>query len=155
MKYVVWIMTALVIAMGIIIATHECTKEVVEVLSTDTVMIVRTDTVKIVKPVAITRQVTDTVIVHVEAEAGDSVAIELPIETKHYTDSATYSCWVSGYEPSLDKIEVYSRIEQREVTTTINKPKRWGIGISAGYGLTVKGMQPYIGIGLSYRLISF
>lgn len=31
----------------------------------------------------------------------------------------------------------------------------WGIGVSAGAALTRQGVQPYIGIGVQYNLISF
>ncbi len=114
------------------------------------------DTIKVVKPVAkdsvITRykwvnveRVKDTTIVNEVSEVVfDTIRIRLPIENKHYT-AESYDAWVSGYEPSLDSIKVY----QREV-----KPKqsRWSVGVQGGLGITPKGVQPYLGIGVSYRL---
>lgn len=35
------------------------------------------------------------------------------------------------------------------------KPKRFGVGISAGYGVTAQGLSPYIGVGINYNLINF
>lgn len=81
----------------------------------------------------------------------DSVDVEIPVTQKHYADSA-YDAWVSGYLPQLDSIKVY----QNTITEHIYikpKPKRWNIGVSAGYGITPKGLQPYIGLGVTYNLI--
>lgn len=114
------------------------------------------DTIRVVKPVAkdsvITRykwvnveRVKDTTIVNEVSEVVfDTIRIRLPIESKHYT-SVNYDAWVSGYEPTLDSIKVY----QREV-----KPKqsRWSIGLQGGVGITPKGVQPYLGIGVNFRL---
>lgn len=82
----------------------------------------------------------------------DSATVEIPITQKHYTDSA-YDAWVSGYLPQLDSIKVY----QPNVTNTIYikpKPQRWNIGITGGYGITPKGFQPYIGIGVTYNILN-
>lgn len=83
----------------------------------------------------------------------DSVAVEIPITQKHYRDS-TYEAWVSGFAHNLDSIRVFPRTE----TITIKEykpPNRWHIGITAGYGYTPHGFQPYIGIGISYSLFSW
>lgn len=86
----------------------------------------------------------------------DSVQVEIPISQKRYADS-TYTAWVSGYNPTLDSIRIYPRHEVITITNTIwQKPKRWGVGLNVGYGITPKnGMQPYVGIGVSYNLFTF
>lgn len=86
----------------------------------------------------------------------DSVRVEIPITQKRYADS-TYTAWVSGYSPTLDSIHIYPRHEVVTITNTIRqKPKRWGVGLNVGYGFTPKnGMQPYVGIGMSYNLFTF
>lgn len=86
----------------------------------------------------------------------DSVSIDLPITQKRYGDS-TYTAWVSGYNPTLDSIYVYPRHETVTITNTIRqKPRRWGLGVSAGYGYAPgKGMVPWVGVGVSYTLITF
>lgn len=84
----------------------------------------------------------------------DSAMVELPIIQRHYADS-TYEAWISGpVDPRLDSLRVIAR------TTTITKrewkpPKRWHIGLTAGYGYGPKGFQPYIGVGITYSIISF
>lgn len=86
----------------------------------------------------------------------DSVSVELPITQKQYGDS-TYTAWVSGYNPTLDSIYVYPRHETVTITNTLRqKPRRWGLGVSAGYGYAPgKGMVPWVGVGVNYTLISF
>lgn len=87
-------------------------------------------------------------------ENKDSVIVELPTMQRHYADS-TYEAWVSGpVAPRLDSIRIFAP------TTIITKrewkpPKRWHIGVTAGYGYGAKGFQPYIGIGITYSLFSF
>lgn len=83
----------------------------------------------------------------------DSATVELPIMQSVY-ESKDYKAYVSGVHAQLDSIFVYPL---HEVVTIKEKqpPKRWHIGVTTGYGLTTKGMQPYIGIGLTYSLISF
>lgn len=84
----------------------------------------------------------------------DSMLVELPMIQRHYADS-TYEAWVSGpIDPKLDSITVF------RPTTIITRqewkpPKHWHIGITAGYGYGPEGFQPYIGVGLTYSIISF
>lgn len=83
----------------------------------------------------------------------DSVAIAIPISQRIY-ETEDYRAYVSGYNAALDSIFVMSK------TTTIRirdpvKPKRFSIGLQAGYGMTPKGFQPYVGIGVSVNLFSF
>lgn len=81
---------------------------------------------------------------------GDSAKIQIPISQKVYEDTL-YRAYVSGYEPNLDSITIKQRTTY--ITHTIrDKESRFRVGLQAGYGLTPKGMQPYVGVGLSYRL---
>ena len=114
------------------------------------------DTIKVVKPIAKDSVITRYKWVNVERVnyvdsintisevVFDTVRVRLPIESKHYT-SESYDAWVSGYEPTLDSIRVY----QREI-----KPKRsrWSVGLQGGLGITPRGVQPYIGVGVGFRL---
>lgn len=81
----------------------------------------------------------------------DSVKVQIPISQKVYEDTL-YRAYVSGYEPNLDSITIKQRTTY--ITRTIrDKESRFRIGLQAGYGLTPKGMMPYVGVGLSYRLM--
>lgn len=80
----------------------------------------------------------------------DSVKVQISISQKVYEDTL-YRAYISGYEPNLDSITIKQRTTY--ITRTIrDKESRFRIGLQAGYGLTPKGMQPYVGVGLSYRL---
>lgn len=114
------------------------------------------DTIKVVKPIAKDSVITRYKVVNVERVnyvdsvntisevVFDTVQVRLPIESKHY-EGENYEAWVSGYEPSLDSISIYNQ-------TILPKPKRWSIGLQGGVGITPKGVQPYVGVGISFRL---
>ena len=144
---------AFIIGLWLCLLITRCTnKAATEQPIRDTIV----DTIKVIKPIAVDSVVTrykwvnvervkDTTIVNEVSEVVfDTIRIRLPIESKHYT-AESYDAWVSGYEPSLDSIKVY----QREV-----KPKqsRWSIGLQGGVGMTPRGLQPYVGIGVAYKL---
>ncbi|MDE6346430.1 MAG: hypothetical protein K2L55_07165 [Muribaculaceae bacterium] len=84
----------------------------------------------------------------------DSVEVAVPITRKEYEDS-TYHAWISGYHVSLDSICTYSRHDYTTVKQPTAKPRRWHLGVSAGYGCGPQGFQPYIGLGITYSIISF
>ena len=82
--------------------------------------------------------------------AGDTIQepvyIPVPIMQKEY-QTESYRAWVSGYKPSLDSIWVYpEKIIIRE------KPRRWGFGVIAGYGIGRNGLSPYVGVGGYWRV---
>ena len=95
---------------------------------------------------------TDTLMLH------DTVLIHLPIEQRQYSDPR-YTAWVSGYRPQLDSIRIYQQREFTKEVKTVTKPKRWGIGLQAGYGVSISNKQiqatPYIGIGISYNILTW
>lgn len=97
---------------------------------------------------------TDTITQWETLTVHDSVAVEVPITSKHYGNN-TYDAWISGYEPFLDSIKVYQKTEYITETVTISKPpNRFSIGLQGGYGYGFKSKQlePYVGIGIGIRL---
>ena len=81
----------------------------------------------------------------------DSVFVEVPIEQKVYSDS-NYTAWVSGYHPRLDSISITQKeISFHKLVNNSKGSKRLYLGIQVGYGITPRGMQPYLGIGVSYK----
>lgn len=87
----------------------------------------------------------------VVAETPDSLTLRLPF-TQNVYEGEDYKAYVSGIYPSLDSVFVYPR---RETVTIKKPPKRWHIGPTIGYGYTPNGFQPYIGVSLTYSIISF
>ncbi len=84
----------------------------------------------------------------------DSMAVEIPITQREY-EGDDYHAWVSGYAPRLDSISVFPRIRTVTIRQPPGKPKRWHIGPSIGLGCTPKGIAPYIGVSVTYSIISF
>lgn len=123
---------------------------------TDTITTVEIDTVVVVKPIVQRVEVlkNDTIFVR------DTIFIELPIERKIYQDS-TYKASVTGYRAELEEIEVYPQTVTNTVvqSETIYKyiPKKWGFGLSVGYGVTTADwkLSPYVGISVNYNLFSW
>lgn len=119
------------------------------------------DTIRIVEPIPVKEEVVRYVYVTLPKEdenipisnelesngelSNDSVEVVLPITQRVYEDS-TYKAWVSGYEPRLDSIDVYSTsvyypmyIQKKE------KPKFViGAGLYGGFG--TKGADYGLGI---------
>ena len=78
-------------------------------------------------------------------------------EYKEYQDS-NYYAKVSGIAPRLDEIRVYPKTvyeTQYIYRDVINKPKRWGIGVSAGYGVGKHGFSPVLAVTVNYNLFQF
>lgn len=76
----------------------------------------------------------------------EPVYIPVPITQKEY-QTENYRAWVSGYKPSLDSVWVYP-----EKVIIREEPRRWGIGVIAGYGIGRYGLSPYVGIGGYWRV---
>ena len=78
-------------------------------------------------------------------------------EYKEYRDSSYYAK-VSGVAPRLDEIRVYPKTiyETKYVyRDVVSKPKRWGIGLSAGYGIGRNGLSPVLAVTVNYNLWKF
>lgn len=115
------------------------------------------DTLTVEKPVPHYVRVVDTMLIPVTDTLliRDSVFISIPREEKVYEDS-TYRAVVSGYRPSLDSISVYQTTKVITVTKEKEIRKHWGLGVQAGATyLPDKGVTPYIGLGLSYNILTF
>lgn len=156
---IVWALGIIFVVM--LVLPHNCSTGSNGVVS-DTTRVFVYDTVKVIKPIAkdsvVIRYVTERLpVVHYDTiTIYDSVQVEIPITQKVYEDS-TYKAYVSGFKPSLDSIMVYP---SKEVQTIVKKtkPKRWGIGVQLGYGLTLQpqpSLAPYIGVGISWNLFNF
>ena len=78
-------------------------------------------------------------------------------EYKEYQDS-NYYAKVSGIAPRLDEIRVYPKTvyeTQYIYRDVVHKPKRWGIGLSAGYGVGKHGFSPVLAVTVNYNLFQF
>jgi hypothetical protein len=146
------------IAVAFLLGRRSVKPEIVEIHRTDTMWMRDTvrETVLVPKIRYLTR--VDTVLLLVP---GDTVKVPVlvPISRNVY-EGEDYRAVVSGFRASLDTLDIFRKTQT--VTNTVvqrvevpGKPKRWGIGVSAGYALTPQGVKPYIGAGISYSFITF
>lgn len=134
--------------------------ELIEEPKADTLVV--KDTVTVEFPVPILTTITDTILVAYPdiVIIHDTTFVQLPKERKEYSGK-DYHAVVSGYQPSLDLIQVFP--ETKVVTKTISVPSRkrshFALSLQAGYGITFQNNRitplPYIGAGLSYSLVEW
>lgn len=161
--WILLLVAALVAAVSVLswrLSYRTAVAESIETPKADT-LIVR-DTVTVEYPVPILTTIIDTllvaypdiVIIH------DTTFVQIPKERKEYSGK-DYRAVVSGYQPSLDLIQVFP--ETKVVTRTISVPSRkrshFALSLQAGYGITIQDNRitplPYIGAGLSYSLVEW
>lgn len=152
------LLAALALAGSYLLGRRSVKPEIVEIHRTDTVVV--RDTVRETVLVPEVRYLTrvDTVLLKVPGDAV-KVPVLVPISRKVY-EGEDYRAVVSGFRASLDTLDIFRKTQT--VTNTVvqrvevpGKPKRWGIGVSAGYALTPQGMKPYIGAGVQYNFLSW
>ena len=77
-------------------------------------------------------------------------------EYKEYRDSNCY-VRVSGVQPRLDEVRVYPRTVYRTEyiyrdVVRKERQKRWGVGLSAGYGVGKHGLSPVVAVTVNWNL---
>ena len=128
---------------------------------------IKTDTIQS-PPVVVTRTKVDTLLMlspmpYIAWLPGDTIEVDgcrHAKEVKVYTDDSTYTAWVSGVRPSLDSIRAYRNTQyvDRYICRDVirqQKPKRWGIGLSAGYGIGKGGFSPVLAVTVNWNLWNF
>lgn len=112
---------------------------------------------KLSGPASIPDSIADTVTVVSDSlsTGKDSVDVIIPLTEKEYrTDD--YRIVISGYRPQLVSAEFYRRTQTGVVNAPAPKKKRWGIGLSAGYGIGLSGKtEPFLGVTLNYNLLQW
>lgn len=161
--WILLLVAALVAAVSVLswrLGYRTAVAESIETPKADTLFV--RDTVTVEYPVPILTTIIDTllvaypdiVIIH------DTTFVQIPKERKEYSGK-DYRAVVSGYQPSLDLIQVFP--ETKVVTRTISVPSRkrshFALSLQAGYGITIQDNRitplPYIGAGLSYSLVEW
>ena len=152
------LLAALALAGSYLLGRRSVKPEIVEIHRTDTVVVRDTvrETVLVPKIRYLTR--VDTVLLKVPGDTVE-VPVLVPISRNVY-EGEDYRAVVSGFRVSIDTIDTFRKTQT--LTNTFvqrgevpGEPKRWGIGVSAGYALTPQGMKPYVGVGVQYDLISW
>ena len=123
----------------------------------DTVQVTKTDTIWREKPVSVASSVIRHDTVRFTTLERDTVFVDVPIERRVYEEDSLYRAVVSGWHPSLDTLMVYPKTTTITIREKVPIPdrRRWGIGIQAGAGATRNGLTPYVGVGVSYNLLTW
>ena len=85
----------------------------------------------------------------------DSIKVYVPINNYLFEEPNKYKIEASGYEVSLDKVEIYPTTMYKTETKIIKTKPTFGIGLQVGYGISNNNISPYIGIGITYNIITF
>ena len=114
------------------------------------------DTVKVTVPKYVSRRVIDSVYVPVTETVTERDTVFVLLERQQVTwEDSLSRVYASGIQPQVDSVIHYRdrMVITREVT--IRKDTRWGVGIQGGFGVGKDGLTPYVGVGISYNLITF
>lgn len=116
------------------------------------------DTIKVTQPKFITRRVVDSVLVPVTdtIRLRDTLYVFLEREQIRWEDSLSV-VYASGVRPEIDSVIHYAErmVIVKEIPVVRVKKTRWGVGIQAGAGATKDGLTPYVGVGVSYNILSW
>ena len=153
---------AVAVLIGFLIGQKHPQKSPVEPIKekVDTLLIF--DTITLTKPVFVEKiqldsvymPVTDTLWKH------DTLYVYLEREQIQWQDSLC-RVYASGINPQVDSVThfVQETIITREISVPVKVKSRWGLGINVGYGAGVNGKQvyltPYVGVGISYNILSW
>lgn len=89
----------------------------------------------------------------------DSVMVTIPISRYVAEQDSLYRVVAEGYAVDFKEITVYPKTVTITNTVEVVKPSRWGLGIQAGYGATLQNntvkLAPYLGVGISYNIITW
>ena len=153
---------AVAVLIGFLIGQKHPQKSPVEPIKekVDTLLIF--DTITLTKPIFVEKiqldsvymPVTDTLWKH------DTLYVYLEREQIQWQDSLC-RVYASGINPQVDSVThfVQETIVNREISVPVKVKSRWGLGIQVGYGAGVNGKQvyltPYVGVGISYNILSW
>ena len=103
---------------------------------------------KVLVPVRDTIRVKDTLFVYAEREQ------------IHWKDSLS-DVYASGIGVNVDSVRHYISVQviTKEKDVVVKMKPKWSIGVHAGYGAFAKNGQisaaPYVGVGISYNILSW
>lgn len=114
------------------------------------------DTFKVTEPIYVTKRMVDSIPYPVTdtLRLRDTLYVILEMEQIRWEDSLSV-VYASGVMPQVDS--VIHHTENLIITKEIPviKKTRWGLGVQAGVGAGKGGLTPYVGVGVSYNLLSW
>lgn len=115
-KFHLLYIVVIVVLVALLLASKRQIK-VVENRVTDTIYSVRIDTLLIRQPEPKYIHIVDTFYI----SSDNCTNVQLPIEQRYYSDNGVFDLWISGYNPKLDSIKTYPRVEYRTITNNVTK----------------------------------
>ena len=119
------------------------------------------DTIKVTEPLFVTRTKTERIVLPADTiRIHDTLMVVMQKEQIQWRDSLS-EVYASGIEVNVDSVRHFLqyRVINKETIIPVKKHSHWGLGVSAGYGATLRGnmveLSPYIGVGLSYDIVSW
>ena len=114
------------------------------------------DTFKVTEPIYVTKRVVDSIPYPVTDTLWfrETLYVFLEREQVRWEDSLAV-VYASGVMPQVDSVihHTESLIITKEIP--VIKKTRWGLGVQAGMGAGKGGLTSYVGVGISYNLISW
>ena len=153
---------AVAVLIGFLIGHKHPQKSPVEPIKekVDTLLIF--DTITLSKPVFVEKIKLDSVLIPVTDTLWlhDTLYVYLEREQIQWQDSLC-RVYASGVNPQVDSVTHFVRetIVNREISVPVKVKSRWGLGIQVGYGAGINEKQvyltPYVGVGISYNILSW
>lgn len=116
------------------------------------------DTFKVTEPIYVTKRAVDSIPYTVTdtLRLRDTLYVILAREQIRWEDSLSV-VYASGVMPQVDSVIHYteSLIITKEIPVIQVKKTRWGLGVQAGVGAGKGGLTPYVGVGVSYNILSW
>ena len=116
------------------------------------------DTFKVTEPKYITRRVVDSI----PYPVGDTIRLRdtlwMYLEKEQVTwEDSLARVYASGIDPQVDSVIHFTQdqIITKEIPVIQVKKTRWGIGVQGGVTADKDGVIPYVGVGLSYNILSW
>ena len=116
------------------------------------------DTIVSYKPKWMTRRVVDSI----PYPVGDTIRLRdtlwMYLEKEQVTwEDSLSRVYASGIDPQVDSVIHFTQdqIITKEIPVIQVKKTRWGIGIQGGVTADKDGVIPYVGVGVSYNILSW
>lgn len=150
------VLLAVAFFLTIIWGAKNCTKTPEEkiIVKVDTLVI--HDTIKVTQAITITKKVVDSVYVPVRdtIRQNDTLYVYLEREQIRWEDSLSV-IYASGVQPQIDSVFHFRETTVITKEIPVKVKSHWGLGVQAGYGIGKGGFSPYVGVGVSYNILSW
>ena len=157
-KVMTFLCVILLILIGILIGQKHRQKLPLEPTEIKVDTLVIHDTTMSYRPIYVDRVKLDSVLVPVvdSVKIHDTTFVYLEREKVTWRDSLC-EVYASGIMASVDSVRHFQEYKYITIETQVpvKVKSHWGLGVNAGYGVGKGGFTPYIGVGISYNILSW